>query len=201
MIRQTVISIFDNIWPMLLIFSVIIISIRLCYLNEKKERFVFYKEAFGLLFCLYIMILFYVVTFQDVSWSTSNFIPFKEMFRYSIGSPLFYRNVIGNMLMFLPYGFFLSKFISIHKVQRIVFLSFIASTSIEITQLLIGRVFDVDDILLNILGGVVGFFLYRFVLFVKENLPNALKKETFYNIIMVIFILGLGFFVYQFIGV
>ena len=80
-------------------------------LNEKKERFVYYKEAFGLLFCLYIMILFYVVTFQDVSWSTSNFIPFKEMFRYSIGSPLFYRNVIGNMLMFLPYGFFLSKFI------------------------------------------------------------------------------------------
>ena len=30
-------------------------------------------------------------------------IPFKEMFRYNIGSRLFVKNVLGNMLMFLPY--------------------------------------------------------------------------------------------------
>jgi len=196
MIRQTIVSIFDNIAPMLLIFSVIIVSLRLCYLTETKEKFIFYKEMFSLLFCLYIMILFYVVTFQDVSWSTSNFVPFKEMFRYSFGSPLFYRNVIGNMIMFLPYGFFLSQFIKIHKVGKILFLSFIASTSIEITQLLIGRVFDVDDIILNILGGILGFYLYRFVTFINNKLPNSLKTEFFYNIIMLIFIviLFLGFY-------
>ena len=32
-----------------------------------------------------------VVTFQDVSWSTSNFTPFKEIFRYEIGDRLFYK--------------------------------------------------------------------------------------------------------------
>ena len=151
----------------------------------------------GLLFCLYVMVLFYVVSFQDVSWSTSNFIPFKEMFRYSLGSPLFFRNVIGNLLMFLPYGFFISKFIQINKTRKIIFLSFIASTSIETTQLLIGRVFDVDDILLNILGGIIGFLIYHFMYFINNKLPNSLKTEIFYNIIMLIFIIVITFICYR----
>ena len=201
MIRQTIYYIFDSIWPMLLIFSVVIISIRLCYLIETKEKFVFYKEMMGLLFCLYIMILFYVVTFQDVSWSSSNYIPFKEMFRYSLGSRLFYRNVIGNMLMFIPYGYFISKFLKIHKLRIILFLSFIASLSIEVTQLLIGRVFDVDDIFLNVFGGIIGYFIYRLLILFNDKLPNSLKTELFYNIIMLIFIIMMVLMCYQFIGV
>ena len=116
MIRETLISIFEDIWPMLLIFSVVLVSIRLTYLYVNKEKIVIYKELLSLFFILYILCLFHVVTFQDVSWSTSNFIPFKEMFRYQIGSRLFFKNVIGNMIMFFPYGFFISQYIKIKKV-------------------------------------------------------------------------------------
>ena len=89
------------------------------------------------------MLLFHIVTFQDVTWSTSNFTPFKEIFRYTFGSRAFYKNVVGNMIMFMPYGF-VSYFISL-KPYLILLLSLIVSITIETTQL-IGRVFDIDDI-------------------------------------------------------
>ena len=174
---------------MILVFTSLILSIRIYYLKEKGEKFIFYKEMEILLFNIYTMILFYIVTFQDVSWSTSNFIPFKEMFRYEIGSILFFKNVIGNMLMFIPYGYFISKFLNIKNIKKILFLSFIASTSIEITQILIGRVFDVDDIILNILGGLIGYFLYETLKKINDNLPNTLKREKFYNIIVLILLM------------
>lgn len=83
---------------------------RITYILKYKVDFILYKELFSLLFVIYVMCLFYVVTFQDVSWSTSNFIPFKEIFRYEFGTKLFFKNVIGNMIMFVPFGFFVSYF-------------------------------------------------------------------------------------------
>ena len=190
MIRETLLDIFSEIWPMILIFSVVLTSLRLSYLIINKQKFVFYKELLSLLFIIYILCLFHVVTFQDVSYS-SNFIPFKEMFRYDFGSRLFFKNVIGNMLMFLPYGFFVSSFLKLKKPYLIILLTFITSLTIEVTQLSIGRVFDIDDIFLNLFGGIFGYILYRFIFIIREKLPKCLKKELFYNIIMIALILGL----------
>lgn len=189
MLRQTIMEVFEDIWPMLLIFSVVLISIRVAYLYINKKDFVIYRELLSLFFILYILCLFHIVTFQDVTWSTSNFIPFKEIFRYEIGSRLFFKNVIGNIILFLPYGFFISQFVKTKKIQIIMFLVFIASFTIEITQLTIGRVFDIDDIILNIIGGIIGFSLYRLTDIVREKLPKFLKNELFYNIIFLLLII------------
>ena len=134
------------------------------------------------------MCLFYVVTFQDVSWSTSNFTLFKEMFRYEFGTKLFFHNVIGNMLMFIPFGFLISYFLKLEKPYSIIILSFITSVTIEVTQLLIGRVFDIDDIILNVIGGFIGFLLFYILGKIEKHLPNWLKKGWIYSIIMVILI-------------
>lgn len=184
MFRDTILKIFEDIWPMILIFSVILISLRLVYLYKNKKKFILYKEILSLGFILYVICLFRVVTFQDVSWSTSNFIPFKEMLRYDFGSKLFFRNVIGNMIMFIPYGFFISYVLKIKKPITAVLLTFVVSFTIEITQALIGRVFDIDDIFLNIIGGLVGYVL--FYLMDKLKFKGLLQKEIFYNIIIVL---------------
>ena len=191
MLKEIVINIFKNSWPMILIFTTILSTIRITYLAKNKQPFIFYKEMLTLAFVIYILCLFYVVTFQDVSWSTSNFIPFKEMFRYQIGSNLFYRNVIGNMIMFMPYGFFISHFLKLEKPWSAFWLTVIASTTIEFTQLAIGRVFDIDDIFLNIVGGLLGFLCYKILMQFHEKLPSILKNQIFYNIIMVIILLGI----------
>ena len=188
MFRSSLLHILEESWPMIFICSVIIISMRITWLLKERKMFCFYKEILGLGFVIYVMCLFYVVTFQDVSWSTSNFIPFKEMFRYELGSKLFIKNVLGNMIMFMPYGFFVSYFLKIKKPSSILLLSILTSVTIEFTQYQIGRVFDVDDILLNIIGGMLGYLLYYLISKIKEHLPDVLKKTFIYNILIIVVI-------------
>lgn len=179
---------------MILIFTVILLTFRITQIIVHKEKFILYEELMKLGFIIYIMCLFYVVTFQDVSWSTSNFIPFKEMFRYRLFSAMFFRNVIGNMIMFMPYGFFLSYFLKLNKKSVIFFLCILVSCTIETTQFLIGRVFDVDDIMLNVLGGLLGYYLCRFTIYIKNHLPSFLKNQIFYNtFVITILFLVLGY--------
>ena len=185
MLRNSILEIFNQTWPMIIICTVVLSSMRIIYIIKNKSSFVFYKEIMMLLFIIYIMCIFYVVTFQDVSWSTSNFIPFKEMFRYEFGSRLFFKNVIGNMIMFMPYGFFIGYFLKINKNSSAIVLSIITSLTIELTQLKIGRVFDIDDILLNIIGGLIGFTIYKFIIKIRDRLPELLKNQLFYNIIVI----------------
>ena len=194
--KAAIINLFREVWPMILIFCVVSVSLRLVYLVKSQAKFVLYKELFYLAFLIYIMLLFHIVTFQDVGWSTSNFIPFKEIFRYDFGSRLFFKNVIGNMIMFMPYGFFVSYFIKLKKSYLILFLSLIVSITIETTQLAIGRVFDIDDILLNVLGGMIGFYIYLVFVKIVDILPSFLKKAYIYNIILLlIIIIGIVLFI------
>ena len=191
MFNETFIQIFNNVWPMCLIALTIVISLRVTYLLMYKTNFTLYKELLGLLFIIYVMCLFYVVTFQDVSWSKSNFIPFREIFRYNFGSRAFIKNIMGNLIMFIPFGFFASYYLKPRKIKPIFLLSVLLSTVIETTQSVIGRVFDVDDIILNIIGGSVGYLVYSNIHWLEGRLPSFLKKDWVYNIIMVIIILAI----------
>ncbi|MBD9085075.1 VanZ family protein [bacterium] len=184
----TVKNILANTWPMILIITIILSSLRIAYIVKYKEKFKFYEEMLKLGFIIYIMSLFYVVTFQDVSWSTSNFIPFKEVFRYQLFSERFFRNVVGNLIMFMPYGFFVSYFLKLDQKRQIFLMSLLVSVTIEVTQLIIGRVFDVDDIMLNVCGGMLGYFVYRLIHKFKSKLPNFFKNDIFYNIVVTLLI-------------
>lgn len=191
-ITNTIYGVVDFTWPMLIISMVVMISLRISYLIRKKQKFVLYKELLSLVFVIYIMCLFQVVTFQDsVSWSSNNFIPFKEILRYNMGSRLFFKNVLGNMLMFLPYGFFISYILDSKKVYLPVFLTILASCSIEVVQMVIGRVFDVDDILLNVLGGVCGYLIYSLLDRIGDKLPSVFKSDWFLNLVSVVVLIGL----------
>ena len=86
-----------NIWPMVVLITVIVSSFRIAYLIKYNKKFVFHKELLSLVFMIYILCLYYVVTYQDVGYGGINLVPFKEMLRYSFGSPKFIKNVIGNI--------------------------------------------------------------------------------------------------------
>lgn len=178
-------------WPMIIISIVIIISLRVTYLIKNKVRFVLYKELLALSFIIYILCLFQVVTFQDtVSWSTNNFIPFREILRYNIGSRLFIKNILGNMLLFLPFGFFVSYYLEIKKPYIPLLLTLIASTAIECVQMAIGRVFDIDDIFLNILGGLLGYVMYYILFKIGNSVPKVFHSEWFLNILSILLLFG-----------
>ena len=176
--------------PMVIISVVIMVSVRITYLIKNKEKIVLHKELLMLFFAVYILCLFQVVTFQDdVTWSSNNFIPFREIMRYNITSRLFLKNVVGNMLMFLPFGFFISYYLKSEKIHLPLLMTLIASIAIEIVQMCIGRVFDVDDIILNLIGGSFGFYIYNRMWYLGEKYPRFFHNPWVLDIVA---ILGLG---------
>ena len=64
---------------------------------------------------------------------------------------------------------------------------------------MIGRVFDVDDVLLNVLGALVGYYLYIDLSYIKDKLPDFLKNKIFYNIIVVLLIALLVLYLWKFL--
>lgn len=188
MLRNMMIDVLRDTWPILVICSIIFVSMRIVYLVKSDKKIYIHKELLTYLFGIYIMCLFTVVTYQDVESYGNNFTPFKEMFRYTLGSNLFIKNVIGNMVMFMPYGFFTGYFLKINKVSVVLLLSMLVSTSIEIIQGYIGRVFDIDDIILNVIGSIIGFLIYKLFNKIKDRLPKILRNTIFYSIIILILI-------------
>lgn len=191
-IKSIMISYFVDVWPIITIVTVIACSLRIAYLIKNKEKFCFYKEIFMLLFIIYVMCLFEIVTLQDYNYGLSNYIPFKEIFRYEIGSRLFIKNIIGNILLFLPYGYFTADYLNSKKILPVCFLIMIVTLTIELVQLNIGRTFDIDDVILNTLGGMCGYLLYRLIERIKDKLPSIFKTEGFINFfVILILILGI----------
>ena len=163
-------------WPMIALSAIVLIAIRLTYLLKTKSKINFGNEMMMLTFIVYILCLFQIVTSQDVSSVHGiNVTLFKELTRYQIGTKLFYRNIVGNIIMFIPFGFFTSYYLKLNKKRTIFYLSLIVSVVIELIQLKIGRAFDVDDIILNMSGSLTGYFLYRLMDKVFGDLSDTIK--------------------------
>ena len=186
MIKNTLNETLNSVWPMLTIFLVVIISVRIAYILINKEKFVFYKEFMTLVFVIYALMLFELVTNRDLGGSGINLIPFKEIMRYDFNSELFKYNVIGNLVMFMPFGYFVSNYIKANKIYQITILSAIASFTVDFVQLQIGRAFDIDDVILNIIGGICGFLIYICLNAIKKHLPGIFQRDIIYNILCVI---------------
>ena len=189
MIEKTLQSAVSENWPMILIFTVSVVTIRITYLFVHKEKFVLYKELFMLTALLYAMLLFYVVTFQDVNYGTNNFIPFKEIMRYELGSKLFIKNILGNIILFIPFGLFVSHILRTRKFFPITFITIVTSGVIEYTQLKIGRTFDIDDILLNLIGGFIGYLIYLVIDILEAKSPKIFNTIIFKNIITIVLLI------------
>ncbi len=72
------------------------------------------------------------------------------------------RNILGNVLLFLPLGLLVpALFRSWDGFIKVTLLGFFTSLLIECTQLFLARGTDVDDLLLNTLGAMLGCGLYR----------------------------------------
>ncbi|MBQ4231821.1 MAG: VanZ family protein [Lachnospiraceae bacterium] len=139
--------------------------------SVKKSIYMFLR----IVFIVYVFVLSYLVFFSErygrIRYDSpqSNLVPFQEIHRYLSQfreiTFLAIINVIGNTLIFVPFGallFIFSK--KLAKFHNTVLLSLLLSLAIETTQYFtrVG-VFDVDDIMLNTLGGIIGWIIYKIV--------------------------------------
>lgn len=191
-----------NIWPQLTIFIVVLIAVRIVAIRNSSKKFCFHEEFLNLMFIIYILLLFELLTgTENSSGSGFNIVPFSEIFRYEVGSSMFIYYVLGNILLFVPFGYFVSRYVNAKKMGQIFVVSFVASFTIELLQLQLGRTFDVDDIILNVVGGIIGYFFYIALNAIRTHMPKILQNDFIYNIICFIIMLVILIYVYNVIGI
>ena len=86
---------------------------------------------------------------------TINLVPFSTD-TYTI-------SYILNIIMFMPLGFLLPMIWRRCRFHQVLLIGMLSSLAIEIMQLFNWRVSDIDDLLMNTRGAVIGFFLFRLV--------------------------------------
>ena len=182
--RKAIVEIVDMSWPTIVIVVCILAIMRIAMLFKgERKKFVFHEEIFNLLFIVYLMVLFRLVTSQDLPGGGTNLTPFREILRYDYGTNGFYKQVFGNILLFIPLGYFLTKYCRIKRLGGIILTSLLSSLSIEVVQHFIGRSFDIDDVILNVAGGIIGFLIFIALDAIKDHLPGFMRKNWFYDII------------------
>ena len=201
-----VLDIFTNtlnkIWPVIAIFLCVIITVRIAYLISNHKKIELYKEIFGLIFVIYILLLFELLTAADTNYYHGmNLKPFTEITRYKFGTRLFNINVFGNIMIFIPFGLFISSYLNSKKVYSVFFVSVITSSFVELVQLRVGRSFDIDDIILNVVGSIIGYLFYIALKSIRKKLPNILQKDFVYNILSLIIFAGIIYWLISRIGI
>ena len=182
-------DVFPSIWPLVLFVSVVAITLRAFYIFKGSRKVVIYKEVLALVFIIYILCLYHVLTYQNTGYAGVNFTPFKEMFRYTFGSQKFMKNIVGNIILFIPFGFFTSYYLNHKKAIVPAFITLVVSLCAEGIQYHIGRIFDVDDIILNVLGGFLGYLLFVALSAIRGKLPRFMKSDAFLNFIVILIVI------------
>ncbi len=202
MFLNTIKNVLNSNWPVLVIFIVTMVSMRFFYLRAHREKVYFYKEFFGILSIVYIFLLFQLLTKVELNTNSGyNLVPFTEIFRYKFGSSLFMYNVVGNILAFVIFGLIVSSYIKPKTCLAPFLTSLVVSTTVEFVQLNIGRSFDVDDIILNVLGGIIAYLLYIGLTAIHNHLPKVLQKEGIINIFCFIILIIMVLYVLKVMGV
>ena len=149
--------------------------------HETKKRI---RIAGLILFICYLLGLTYFLFFAESyginlmdSEYTYNLVPFLEIKRFwqnrsLLGNFAVFINIAGNVLAFVPFGFFLPILNRFSKgLFRMTLFTFEFSLLVETIQL-VSRVgsFDVDDLILNTLGGILGYLFFAFCDYVSRKL-------------------------------
>lgn len=93
-----------------------------------------------------------------------NFVPFrtiKSYLKYAPHTDAIWVNIAGNIVMFIPWGAGLPLLWKKYRsFIRMTIMSLVLPLLIEFFQLFIGRSVDVDDVILNFVGGMLGASCY-----------------------------------------
>ena len=123
--------------------------------------------------------------FSLATWQlNSNLIPFKNTYEYVVGADRFnmdiiINNTLGNILIFIPLGIFLPILFKKYRSFSQVFIgSLTISFTIEVVQffLQIGQ-FDIDDVILNTTGGIVGYLIIKYLM----KVASLFRWQIFYR--------------------
>lgn len=135
-----------------------------------------------LLLLVYVIVLIKFVVFKDmdmilvgrmrfyfggIQTGPGNWVPFQTIFGYFLGNKgmlIAGLNLVGNLALLFPLGFLLPNRFPQLRRNQVFILALFVSLSIEFAQLQLRvGIFDVDDIILNSIGLVLGYYFHRLI--------------------------------------
>lgn len=157
-----------------------------------KERFV--KKWFWVfLFAMYMnamLILVGIPYAEYITWHPIiNWIPFNDF------TPSNILGMVLNIVMLIPFGAFLPiYFKKFRKLVPTVIAGIVMSLTLEILQLFTFRATDIDDLIMNTLGTLLGYFIGAFIV------RNAEDEKTNKDVIKLIVMVTISILVVVFIN-
>lgn len=144
-----------------------------------------------ILFVLYLAFVIYFLLFSDWYGRSGTFQEyhynlelFKEIkrfwyYRNQVGLLSVGMNIVGNVVIFIPLGFFLPMASRGRSLFLTVFYGFGLSLLVESFQLLtkVGS-FDVDDLLLNTAGSLLGYLLFMVCAAIRRKNVRSKKNKN-----------------------
>lgn len=143
-------------------------------------------------FVIYMLVLVYFLLLSDGFGRTVrrdefhyNLIPFVEIIRFvkyrdEIGFYNVMINLVGNVVAFIPFGA-LIRWVVNRGVQwyHVMGYTFLFSLSVELLQLIakVGS-FDVDDLILNTFGGLLGYFVYYLLRRIDRIMDDCKQRRS-----------------------
>jgi glycopeptide antibiotics resistance protein len=107
-----------------------------------------------------------------------NIEPFRTIKSFSKGHgvELFVINIVSNIILFIPWGFGLPLLWKKNqRLPRLLLLCLSLTVIIEIIQLFIKRNTDIDDVILNFIGGVIGAVIYYIIAKIQPQIKKLNK--------------------------
>lgn len=159
-----------------IIFIPIFICLLIIRIRKAFQQHINVKKEFLIFSFLYYLYRMSALTIFPIFWFTTRdaLPPYGQALFFERSPFLLYSNfnyyslyhIIGNILLLFPMGFYMGIFIRNYNGKRNIAAIFLVSLTIEIIQLLMSffylgnRLFDINDLLFNTIGGIAGYLLY-----------------------------------------
>ena len=102
------------------------------------------------------------------------FVTISEMFSEADNYKQFIINILGNIILFIPFGFLGIIFEKLKKLKNLLPIFIIAISIIELLQYITNKGFaDIDDVIINTIGVAIGFWIYN-----KVKLTSSSKRNS-----------------------
>lgn len=162
-------------------------------MEKNKKWSIVIRSGLTAIALVYLLVLFKIVLFKSGTDSDAfrnvQYVPFVfigELIRNESSIDVLMKNVMGNCAIFVPIGILIPTFFRTFDFKKTVISGLVCSLVFEVVQYLTGfGVTDVDDLLLNTLGTVIGAGVF-FGVFCK------CKKRIRTDILAFVFLMAFG---------
>ena len=181
---RTIIGYIINMLPYMILAIPIYLIVRGIIIKKHNKKINLYHELTLFIFVLFIVGLFSQTIIPKFEFGVNGFgivkngvhktnlIPFRVLFEtyreVFINGYIeyFLINFLGNIILFIPFGFVIPLLWNVSN-RKVIVIGACISFFIEISQLLLVRGTDMDDLILNTSGVILGLLLYK--LLYKKN--------------------------------